>query len=95
MLKSVWDRAVRTYQYACQASDREHVQAIDNRIDEARKGYQTIVIPGSPLMFTSMRFVRQELSPQAAATIISNGETQRAELLEKMKSRRERYNLTI
>jgi hypothetical protein len=95
MLKSVWDRAVRGYQYARQASDREYLQAIDNRLDEARKGYQTIVIPGSPLIFTGMRIVRQELSPEGAAAIIRNGESARAELVEKMQRRRERYALTI
>lgn len=93
MLKAIWDKAVHQYQNFQQENDRHYVRAIDEKIEEARKGYYTRVFAAPMVGYAHVAQVK--LTPQEAQEMIAEREQIRAEVVKRMEQRREKYGLSI
>lgn len=93
MLSKIWNKAVRLYQNEVQMADESRLTEIDQRIERARKGYQESVVVSPRVGLVSVH--RYKLSDEDAKAIIKAQESMRAETLQRMQERRERYGLKI
>jgi hypothetical protein len=95
-LAKLWNKAVYGYQAARQELNRHALAATEERLREARAGYQTIV-PYTPSFATGgiSGIVKVKLEPEAQAVVIAREEGTRDRLQAAMAARREKYGLTI
>lgn len=92
MLRAAWDKAVYQYQSLRQTMDRDSLEAVDASIKEAQQGKQTIYTWGAPMSsIASVHVIK--LSPEAQQQVIAQCEKRRAEIIETMEKRREKYGL--
>jgi hypothetical protein len=92
MLRNAWNKAVYQYQTLLQTFDRDSLEAVDGSLKEAREGKQIIYTYGAPMSgYASVHVI--QLSPEAQQKVIAECEKRRAEIVETMDKRREKYGL--
>lgn len=92
MLRKAWDKAVYQYQTLRQSFDRDTLDVVDNRLKEAQAGKQTIHTFGAPMSgYAAIHVIK--LEGDAQKKVIEECQKERAELVEKMDKRREKYGL--
>ncbi|MBU0859956.1 MAG: hypothetical protein KJ667_08455 [Alphaproteobacteria bacterium] len=92
MLQTAWNKAVKGYQAARQSLDHVALEAVEQRIEEARAGYRvrydSIAVSS---MFVAVS--RIPLSPAEAQEIIATESATRDRLQARMDARRQSYDL--
>lgn len=92
MLRKAWDKAVYQYQTLRQSFDRDSLEAVEGSLKEAQQGKQTIYTMAAPMSgMASMHVIK--LSPEAQQKVIAECEKRRAEIIDIMDKRREKYGL--
>lgn len=94
MLRKAWDKAVYQYQTLRQAVDAQSLDAIDNRLQDAREGRQIYYVSTTRFMWMGGVHV-VELTPEQQKNMIEQGEKERAQLVAEMEKRRARYGLRM
>lgn len=91
MLRSVWDKAVKTYQAVRQDMSRDAVRALDERIAAARDGYNLYVEHFA--YGAAQARILEPVSAQTAAVLVERATADRQKILAAMDTRRNRFNL--
>ena len=92
MLRNAWNKAVYHYQELRQTLDRDSLEAVEASMNEARQGKQTIYTYSTPMSsFAGVHVIK--LSPEAQQKVVEECEKRRAEIIDTMEKRREKYGL--